>query len=346
MADARNAFDFWLWPLQWSLDLAARAVAPEIVGKREIPWTTPNEIIADLTTMRLRRFSTSQSGKRPALVVAPFAIHDAGIADLAPGHSLVAALESYGVGPVALAEWKSATHELAGLSIDSCLSDLNIAVDLVGAPGDLIGLCQGGWLSLLYAAALPRKVRRLVVAGSPVDLSFSSSIAQGAQFVLPDVLDELIAAGGGVVSGKKSLAAFRASGGAESEARGVLQVATLAPEIAAAFEAWNARTLDLPGRYYADVLNWLFRQNRLAHGDFPVFGRPAPLSRATAPLYLLAGARDLVAPPAQVRAARDLVGAPPDRIEYAEADCGHLSLFMGARTLDMEWRRIAGWLRG
>jgi pimeloyl-ACP methyl ester carboxylesterase len=43
------------------------------------------------------------------------------------------------------------------LSIDSYLADLNIAVDELGPPVDLIGLCQGGWLALVYAARFPKK---------------------------------------------------------------------------------------------------------------------------------------------------------------------------------------------
>jgi pimeloyl-ACP methyl ester carboxylesterase len=52
-------------------------------------------------------------------------------------------------------------------TIDSYLSDLNVAVDDIGPPVDLIGLCQGGWLSLVYAARFAGKVRRLVLAGAP-----------------------------------------------------------------------------------------------------------------------------------------------------------------------------------
>jgi MFS family permease len=37
-------------------------------------------------------------------------------------------------------------------SIDTFLADLNVAVDHVGGKVDLIGICQGGWMGLLYAA--------------------------------------------------------------------------------------------------------------------------------------------------------------------------------------------------
>jgi len=104
--------------------------------------------------------------------------------------------------------------------------------------------------------------------------------------------------------------------------------------------------MDLPGRYYADVLNWLFRDNRLASGDFPVFGRPISLARITAPVFALAGAGDTVAPAPQVFAALDLVGSPMSACARRLTDCGHLSLFMGARTLAREWVEIAAWMRG
>jgi hypothetical protein len=42
--------------------------------------------------------------------------------------------------------------------------------------------------------------------------------------------------------------------------------------------------------------------------------------------------------------ARIVVAALESDIETAQADCGHLALFMGRRTLTEEWPRIARWL--
>jgi len=334
-----DPMDLWLWPFRVGLGLLGGGPAPA-----RVEWNTPNEIVADFTTMRLRAFVAD--GAAPVIVVAPFAVHDAGLADLAPGHSLIERLVAEGFGPVLLTEWKSATSATRGLSIDAYLADLNAAVDFMACPPILVGLCQGGWLSLLHAATFPGKSKKLVIAGSPVDTSHSSQIADAARSVAPQAVEDLIAAGGGLVSGRAALGSYRAAGAAETDVCDILQIeAPGHPGLIARFSVWDDRTVDLPGRYYADVLNWLFRDNRLASGDFPTFGRPAPLSRVTAPIFALAGAQDEVAPPSQVFAALDLVATPAPFRAKLLADCGHLSLFIGARTLAGEWTKIAEWMR-
>ena len=97
------------------------------------------------------------------------------VTDLAPGHSLVAALRAAGLRRLFVADWRSATPEMRFRAIDDYLADLNVLVDELGGYVDLIGLCQGGWLALLYAARFPGKVRKLVIAGAPVDIAAAPS---------------------------------------------------------------------------------------------------------------------------------------------------------------------------
>ncbi len=142
-----------------------------------LPWTTPNAIALELATFRLRDFSRQQDGC-PALICSPYALHRSQIADFAPGHSIVEALQRGGVNRLYLTDWRSASSDMRHLSIDNYLADLNVAVDEIGPPLDLIGLCQGGWMSLLYAARFPDKVRRLVLVGTPVDVSVESELSR------------------------------------------------------------------------------------------------------------------------------------------------------------------------
>jgi len=138
------------------------------------PWTTANKIALELASMRLRDFSTGTDGPA-ALICAPYAVHGATIADFAPGHSVVETLCHGGLSRVFVTDWRSAIPETRYFTIDTYLADLNVAVDQLGPPVDLIGLCQGGWLALVYAARFPGKVRRLVLVGAPIDIAAAQS---------------------------------------------------------------------------------------------------------------------------------------------------------------------------
>jgi len=141
---------------------------------QEPEGATPGKIALELRAVRLRDFTVAQSDV-PTLLCTPLALHGAAIADLATGHSLVAALRDAGIGRPFMTDWRSASAEMRFLGIDEYLADLNVLVDHLGGLVDLIGLCQGGWLSLVYAGRFPAKVRKLVMAGAPVDIAARQS---------------------------------------------------------------------------------------------------------------------------------------------------------------------------
>ena len=143
--------------------------------------------------------------KPPVLVCAPYALHGALIADFAPGHSLVEALQKDGVNRIYVPDWRSAVPDMRYLSIDNYLAELNVAIDEIGAPVDLVGLCQGGWLSLVYAARFPGKVRRLVLAGAPVDVSTPSELSKMVAAVPQPAFEQMVQQGDGLVSGEHML---------------------------------------------------------------------------------------------------------------------------------------------
>ncbi|WP_245315742.1 alpha/beta fold hydrolase, partial [Bradyrhizobium neotropicale] len=312
-----------------------------------LPWTTPNTVALELPTMRLRRCGSGTRSGQPALVCAPYALHRALIADFAPGHSVVEALQHGGIDRVYLTDWRSASSEMRYFSIDSYLGDLNVAVDEIGAPVDLIGLCQGGWLSLIYAARFPAKVRRLVLVGAPVDLSIDSALSRLTRNAPEMIYDQLVARGGGNVSGEEMLR-FWSKAPSPDDIAAALQK-DLSDEEGAAlrerFDRWNAETLNLPGTYYLQIVNWIFRENRIAAGTFTALGREIHLKDAKVPVFLLAGLDDEVVPATQALAIAHLIGTPPAFVAAASEPSNHLGLFMGARTHAHAWPRIAKWLR-
>ena len=111
------------------------------------------------------------------------------------------------------------------------------------------------------------------------------------------------------------------------------------------FREWYLTTVDLPGVYYLQVVDWLFKRNRVAENQFVALGKQIDLSAVDLPVFLLAARDDEFVAPGQVLAAAKLLGTEPAEIREAIAPCTHLSLFMGAATLGRIWPRIIRWLR-
>ncbi|WP_428668277.1 alpha/beta fold hydrolase [Reyranella sp.] len=326
----------------------ARLLSPPVPDRERPPkvdWSAPNHVVLELSTMELRDFSSIHQGV-PTLVCAPFALHGASIADLAPGHSLVEALARHGCPRVFVTDWRSATPDMRLFTIDTYLADLNVAVDEIGAPVDLVGLCQGGWLSLVYAARFPGKVRKLVLAGAPVDTEAAeSSLSIAAHTVPLALVDEVARLGGGRVLGQR-WADLWAAALQTGDATAILQ---LQPEdygrqemLQERFRRWSEATVDLPGAFYHQTVQWLFKENRLAGGRFTALGRRIDLAEVRQPMFLLAARDDEIVPPEQLLALRRLAGT--QAVESMTEPGHHLSLFFGARTLQGAWARIARWL--
>lgn len=310
--------------------------------------TTPSRVLLELESVRLRSYDEPVPGPS-ALLCTPFALHSAAIADLANGHSLVAALRVFGLANVCLTDWRSARRNMTELGIDDYLAALNVLVDKLGAPVDLIGLCQGGWLSLIYAARFPAKVRRLVLAGAPVDLSASPSrLSALAQSTPSAVFRGFVIAGNGRLIGHAMQRFWRVNVPDLQAIHGHLQSnlpidSEDFADLATIYRRWDSWTLNLPGRYYLEVVERLYKCNDLAEGRFVALGELIDLARLAAPLYLLAGGDDDVVASSQLFALEHLVGVAP--VETALAACGHLGLFMGASTLANEWHTITRWLQ-
>jgi poly(3-hydroxyalkanoate) synthetase len=350
----------FLWPalVAESASELASVVAHELVDlaigrdahKRgpEPRWTTRNEVVLELTTVRLRDFSTAREGV-PTLVCAPFALHGATITDFAPDHSLIAALHGAGSARVLVTDWRSATPAMRFLSIDSYLADLNVVVDTIGGTVDLVGLCQGGWMALIYAARFPAKVRKLVLAGAPIDLAAGSSkLSQLARETPLGIFKQLVDLGSGRVLGAHALRFWEPAAPDGEMIAHSLQSAVgtdaAAARLEERFRDWYAWTLDLPGTYYLQVVEQLFKENRLAGGRFVGLGRCIELTDVRCPLFLLAAQDDEVVAPAQIFATERLVGSSLGAIRKATAPCEHLGLFMGKDVLADVWPDVGRWL--
>jgi polyhydroxyalkanoate depolymerase len=309
---------------------------------------TTNTVRLDLRTMLLRDYGTPDG--IPTLVDAPHAGHTAMIADYHKGQSLVETLLGNGIGHVALTDWKSATEEMKDFEIDNYLADMIVAIDDLGGRVNLVGLCQGGWVSAMVAARFPDKVNSLVLAGAPIDTDAGNGPIKRMIHESPiSFYQELVELGGGLMKGKYMLQSWK---NMHPEQHYILNFVDLYEHIddpvylkkEETFESWYENPIDLPGRWYLQVISQLFKENQLAKGTFVGLGRRLNLKNATCPIYLLAGQSDDITSIEQVFDAEKYVGTPKNEIEKKLVPGGHIGLFMGSHTLKEVWPRIARWI--
>jgi poly(3-hydroxybutyrate) depolymerase len=304
----------------------------------------------DLRTMVFRDYSAPGATGIPTIVDAPYAGHSAMIADYHKGQSLIETLLGNGLARVFLTDWKSATEDMKDLEIDQYLAELNACVDDLGGRVNLVGLCQGGWLSAMYAARFPTKVASLVLAGAPIDTDAGDGPVKRMAHSYPvSFYEELVSLGGGLMRGSTMLQGWK---GMHPEQHYFKDHVDLYEHIddpaylkkEETFASWYENPIDLPGRFYLQAIVQLFKENRFAKGEFIGLGKRLNLEDVTCPVYLLAGAADDITTPEQVFDAEKYLGTPKARIEKALVPGGHIGLFMGANTLKTAWPPIARWV--
>jgi poly(3-hydroxybutyrate) depolymerase len=355
----------WFWPFAAAIELGEEgmklfqdnlryvAEAEKIAAPPALKWATSNRVILDLDTMQLRDFSriNHQPTQTPVLIDAPYAGHSSAIADYANGQSLVETLQAGGLEHVLVTDWKSATDSMKNFDIDKYLTDFNTTVDHLGGMVDLIGLCQGGWMSTMYAARFPNKVRCLVLAGAPIDTDAGNGPIKKMAHTLPfSLYEEMVAAGGGRMLGQTMLAGWKSMNPEEQYLGKYLELYQHIEDKnyikrTERFERWYENPIDLPGIYYLQAIQQIFKENRLAKGQFVGLGKRLSLKDIVCPVYLLAGSEDDITTKEQVFDAEKYIGTPKVEIIKKLASGGHIGLFMGSKTLTECWPDIARWIR-
>jgi poly(3-hydroxyalkanoate) synthetase len=318
-------------------------------------WATKNDILYDLNTMRLRDFSSAKARTDktivPTIIDAPYAGHTSTIADYAKGQSLVETLQAGGLRRVLCMDWKSATEEMKDYNIDTYLAEINVVVDSLGGKANLIGLCQGGWMAGMFAARFPHKAATFVAAGTPLDADAGDGFIKKVAKDQPmSFFEEIVAMGGGLLRGKYMLAGWKGMHPEEHYFKTYLDLYEHIEDPTylkkrEEFERWYENPLDLPGKWYLQAIQQLFKNNDFCNGKFVALGRKIGLHDIICPAYLMAGKGDDITPFPQVFEAEKKLGTPRDKIVKKLVPGGHIGLFMGSKTLKDSWPEVAKWIK-
>lgn len=210
---------------------------------------------------------------------------------------------------------------------------------------DLLGICQGGTLSLCYTALHPDDIRKLVTLVTPVDFHtpdnlltalnrhIDTELLKNAFGNLPgsalnNVYANLMPLSLGLM---KNLAIGQQMSN-EDSALSFLRM-----------EHWLYDSPDQAGKALQEFSQQFFQQNRLIKGSAQVGEHRVSLARIEQPVLNIYGLKDHLVPPAASQALKQHI--PAKNYSEIAIDAGHIGVFVSSKSQSITGPNISYWLK-
>jgi polyhydroxyalkanoate synthase subunit PhaC len=297
---------------------------------------------------RLRDYAEDDGS--PGLLVVAAPIKRPYIWDLCPSASVIRCLRQR--LHVYLLEWLPASQRQASLGIAAYVEAVAECVATIagsrGAKPAVLGHSLGGTLAVIFACSAPESIASLVLLGVPLCFATGTSRFRDALVALtpPGWFDEgpcpgsllscmsALASPGTFVWSRLLDAAFSSG---DRQAR----------EVEARVQRWALDEVPLPGRLVYQIIDWLYRDDRLCQGTLEVGGTLIGPSRLSVPTLAVVNTSDEIAPAASLRPFTDAMPGDVRVIEYpGEVGVGlqHLAVLLGRQAHARLWPQIVSWL--
>lgn len=292
--------------------------------------------------------ATKQS--RPPLLICYAMVNDPQILDLQPDRSLIRGLLARGLD-VYLIDWGRPDALERHLDLAHYIETyLHRCVEFICTSErhqriNLLGVCQGGTLSLCYAALHPERIRTLTTMVAPVDFHTADNLL--AKWMREVDVDTLVATFGNIPASLLNgvflaLQPFRLmSQKYVNLLDGTPQRSEL--ENFKRMERWIFDSPDQPGEMFRQFANGLYRDNGLVKGTLEVGRRRVDLRRIKSPLLNVYASQDHVVPPSASLPLADLTGSRDYHVHGFDA--GHIGIYVSRRAQQEIPELLAHWIR-
>lgn len=318
---------------------------------------TPKQVIWTLNKAKLYRYipvvPAEQRHKIPLFLV--FALMNRpSILDLRKGYSFVEYMVNHGYD-VYLLDWGAPGPEDKNLRFDDYVLDyLPRAIRKVKAASGsdeftLLGWCIGAILATSYAALRPDDgLKNLILLTAPLD--FTDKQAGGFvrwvndQYFDPDRVVAVL----GNVPGEMIDYGAKALKPVENYIGSYLNLWENLddPRIVEAWHAMNTWVTDLipmAGATYRQLIQDLYRENRLIEGKWTLRGERVDLSRIKASLLNVIALGDHISPPCQSESIMTKVSSKDQLLLKVKG--GHIGMMAGSGAMKYTWPHIEEWMR-
>jgi polyhydroxyalkanoate synthase len=208
----------------------------------------------------------------------------------------------------------------------------------------LLGVCQGGALSLCFTALHPEKIRNLVTMVTPVDFHTPDNLLTHLiRHVDVDLLVDTFGNPPGQLLNFAflSLSPFRLAGQKYVEVMDILDDARALKNFLR-MEKWIFDSPDQAGEAFRQFAKDFFQRNKLVKGEVVIGDRRVDLRDVTMPVLNVYASQDHLVPPASSRALAACCGSP----DYSELSFrgGHIGIYVSGRAQREIPPAIAAWL--
>jgi len=301
-----------------------------------------------LTLYRYDR-ETEASYKTPVLIVYAL-VNTYKMLDLQPDRSYIKNLLAAGMD-VYLIDWGFPTKSDRFLSMDDYINGyINTCVDVIRKKHhiekiNILSICQGGTLSVIYSALYPNKVKNLVTHVTPIDFSTNEGLL--FRWSRDMDFDALVDANHGLIPGE-----FLNQGFDMLKPMMKLQKQQTLTNLLdnqdkllnyLRMEKWISESPDQAGECFRQFMKDLYQNNKLVKGELEVGGKKVNLKNLNAPLLNIYATEDHLVPPAATKPLNDLVGSTDKELYSFKG--GHIGVFVGSRSQKELAPAVAAWLK-
>ena len=312
--------------------------------------TAPKELVWQSDKVKLYHYIRETPPKCKIPVLVSFAIMNRqDVLDLQPDRSLIRKLMEEGLD-IYIMDWGYPTRADRYLTMeDYILGYLNDAIDFIRKRHKVpkihkMGICQGGLLSMIYAAIHPEKLQTLSTYVAPYDFRDANCnmLYKWTKYVDVDTMVD----SNGIVSAEMLNSAFSMLKPSMELSKffGVMDMMGDKDKLMnyLRMEKWKNDCPDLSGEMYRKYIKDLFRDNKLINGNFELDGKKVDLKKMTVPFLNIYATEDNIIPNESTKAVMDHIGST-DKQLYAFPG-GHIGVFVGAKSQKELAPSVAKWV--
>lgn len=312
--------------------------------------TAPRKLVWQDGKVKLYHFKGEKTAKTKTPVLVAYALVNRWeMMDLQPDRSFIRKLVSEGVD-VYLIDWGYPTKVDRYKTLeDYILGNINDCVDFIRQDRavekvNLMGVCQGGTFSLIYASLFPEKIKNLVTLVTPVDFDNEEGLL--FKWAKDMDVDSIVDGFGGVVPGDFLNTGFDLLKPLNKTRKYMSLPETMSDKSSLMnflrMEHWVADSPAQAGETYRQFIKDMYQHNKLVKGQFVLGGKKVDLKEIDMPTLTIYAKDDHIVPPATTKPINKLISSKDK--ELLEFPGGHIGVFVGGRSQNLLTPAVAKWL--